>query len=351
MGVFGLGCLLMGGLTAVRLLYEGLFPLALWLGNPVVAVIVAASMTLLAAVVGGRVLRLSATLAFTPLLLNVVYLFEPVVGLMDGRFLFLASIWLTLLFLAHQQGILKRRRWLPLGFVISFLLPVYLLTLGQTVGTADTFEFQVVIPKLGIVHPTGYPLYLLLTKLFTFIRIQTAAWRINFGTGVYGLGAACLLYLFLKSLTKQRLVSILAAVLFGLTPTFWSQSVQAEVYSLQALILAGALWRMGRGGRGSGLEAAFLLGLGLRVSTSSPASSRARLPASSAAASGTSSSRPGAATARMSLGLPGRSTTTLRSPPFLAATRTVEPALPGDSVTATPSSLATASCTRVGSRS
>ncbi len=266
--IIALGCLFVAGLTAVRLLYQGLFPQALWLGNLVSAVILAALLAALTALLIGRFFNLSTSVGLMPLLLNLFYLFDPVVSPVDGRFLFLASIWLTALFLAHQQGMLKRWPWLPFVFIISFLLPIYLLTMGQTVGTADTFEFQVVIPQLGIVHPTGYPLYLLLTKLFTFIPINSAAWRINFGTAVYALGAACLLYIFLKTVTKQRLVPILAAILFGLTPTFWSQAVQAEVYTLHALIVAGVLWGMGIGDQGSGgdrrgLGVAFLLGLGL----------------------------------------------------------------------------------------
>jgi hypothetical protein len=38
--------------------------------------------------------------------------------------------------------------------------------------------------------------------------------------------------------------AVLAAVLFGLTPTFWGSAVEAEVYSLHALIVTGALLLM-----------------------------------------------------------------------------------------------------------
>ncbi|MCZ7666312.1 MAG: DUF2723 domain-containing protein [Chloroflexi bacterium] len=62
-------------------------------------------------------------------------------------------------------------------FVLAALLPIYLLTMPAAVGQADTFEFQVVVPQLGIAHPTGYPLYLLLGKLFTLLPLGTVAWR------------------------------------------------------------------------------------------------------------------------------------------------------------------------------
>lgn len=286
--LFSLASLFAGSITAVRLLYEGLFPAALWLREPPAAVVSAAVVAGVAAPAIFRFLKVRAgtAVALTPLLLNLAYLLHPAVDLLMGRFLFLASLWLTALFLAHLHGLLDRRWLWPLLFILSFLLPVYFLTLGRTVGTADTFEFQVVAPQLGIVHPTGYPLYLLLAKLFTFVPIDSVAWRVNFGTAVFGISAACLLFLFLKSLTGRRLVPVLAAVLLGLSPTFWSQSIQAEVYSLHALVAAAVLvlvqriggWRLEWGaerppvekeshliwGAGrNGLLLAFLLGLGL----------------------------------------------------------------------------------------
>ena len=51
----------------------------------------------------------------------------------------------------------------------AFLL--YLRTLAPSVTGVyeDTLEFQVVCSELSIAHPTGYPLYTLLGKLFTFL--------------------------------------------------------------------------------------------------------------------------------------------------------------------------------------
>ncbi|MBK9054282.1 MAG: DUF2723 domain-containing protein [Chloroflexi bacterium] len=90
---------------------------------------------------------------------------------------------------------------LPLPFLFLIL---YLLTLGRTVGKADTFEFQVVAPQLGIAHPTGYPLYLLLGKLWTLIPIGSVAWRLNLGTALYAAAAAGLLYLLFNQLARGR---------------------------------------------------------------------------------------------------------------------------------------------------
>jgi len=118
--------------------------------------------------------------------------------------------------------------------------------MGRTVGQADSFEFQVVIPQLEIAHPTGYPLYILLTKLFTLIPIGGMAWRVNMITAVYAIAALYLLYEFMRRLTGAPIVAVITAVLFALTPTFWSQAVAAEVYTLNSLIIIAALYLMQR---------------------------------------------------------------------------------------------------------
>lgn len=272
----------LGGLSLSRLLYELFFPRLLWLGRPLpaftLATLTAVLGWLLARWLQRRLERPGDTLLpFLPLLLNLAWLFDPAVNLIQSRFLFCASLWLMLVLVVYVLAKPAAWRWAGPVLLIGFLLPVYLLTLGQTVGRADTFEFQVVVPKLGIVHPTGYPLYLLLTKLFTFIPLHSMAWRVNLASAVYGLAALYLVYWIGQRLTKRPLPALLAAVALGPTPTFWSQAIEAEVYTLHSLVVAGALGLMlvvtsspGTPGQAAGKRGArllvglaFLLGLGL----------------------------------------------------------------------------------------
>ncbi|MBD3170414.1 MAG: DUF2723 domain-containing protein, partial [candidate division Zixibacteria bacterium] len=46
---------------------------------------------------------------------------------------------------------------------------IYFLTAHRGVQFIDSGELAVVAHTLGIAHPTGYPLYTLITRLFTFI--------------------------------------------------------------------------------------------------------------------------------------------------------------------------------------
>ncbi len=255
------------GLALSRIIYEGFFPRALWLGRPLAAL----TFGFIGAILGWWLWRYlcrklgessggpeedeagslsvnhaawTAAAVFLPLALNLLYLFNRSVDLTTSRFIFFSTTWLATLFVARQLVRPKTWRWLSFILLIGYIFPVYLATLGRTVGSADTFEFQVVVPRLGIAHPTGYPLYLLLSKPFTLLPFNSMAWRVNLATAVFGLAAVCLLYLLGRQLTKWSLAALVTAALFGLSPTFWFQAIQAEVYTLHALLVIAALTLM-----------------------------------------------------------------------------------------------------------
>src|SRR5438477_12600101 len=74
---------------------------------------------------------------------------------------------------------MNRRDWLiAMGLALG-AFAVYVLPLAPDLLPGDSGEFQLAIPLLGIVHPTGYPLYLLLGKLFTLLPFATIAARVN----------------------------------------------------------------------------------------------------------------------------------------------------------------------------
>ena len=254
--VIATGLFFVVGLAASRLIYEGLFPRYLALSRPLPAFLLAALIAGLAwsgwyflfrnrsFTPGGLPFPLALSAVLLPLLLNLLYLFDPAVDLAGSRFIFAASLWLTAVFLARLLAPDRYWSWLGIVFLWLALLPIYLLTMPNGVGRADTFEFQVVIPQLGIAHPTGYPLYILLGRLFAALPAGSVAWRINLASTVFALVAAGLIYLSGRRLWGKPVAALLAAVLFGLTPTFWSQAVEAEVYTLHALFVAASLWLM-----------------------------------------------------------------------------------------------------------
>ncbi len=118
----------------------------------------------------------------------------------------------------------------------AIVFALYLRTLGTHVGKADTFEFQVVAPALGIAHPTGYPLYVLVGHLFSRLPIGSMAFRVNLTSAVFATLAVILVYLLLARLGGRRLVALITALAFAVSSVVWSQAVVAEVYALNAMI-------------------------------------------------------------------------------------------------------------------
>lgn len=131
---------------------------------------------------------------------------------------------------------------IPTSILALTTFALYLRTLLPSVGVADTFEFQVVVPLLRVAHPTGYPLYVLLGKLFTLLPLGNVAWRVNLASAVFATAAVLVLYAIILRLTGRWLPALLAALAFAFSFTFWSQAVVAEVYTLHNLLVAIILW-------------------------------------------------------------------------------------------------------------
>jgi len=151
---------------------------------------------------------------------------------------------------------------------LSLLVPlvVYVLTACSTVYNLDSAEFSAAVYVLGIVRATGYPLYLLLGKLFTvLLPVGDVAFRLNIMSAVCAAGTIGVLYSILLHLTRQRATALAASLLFAFSYYFWSQAVVAEVYALHTLLAAGLLWLLLRWEetRADGLLAAFGLLYGL----------------------------------------------------------------------------------------
>jgi hypothetical protein len=277
------GLFLLGGVLG-RLLYETLFP-ALGLGqSQLLSWLTAVFMCLGWLVILKRYksqLSWRHSLPFWPLWLNGWYLWQPAtrVELLAGWFVLLLSLYtaglLTVLLRERPSGWIAQLAWVVLPLAV-----IYWFTLGRTVGAADTFEFQVVVPQLGIVHPTGYPLYLLLGKLWTtLIPVGSVAWRLNLATAVYGLLTAATLYLLTSRLLHRQFsaanslattTALVATFALALSPTFWSQAIEAEVYTLHnflvalvLLITVGTIQNEERVAANHFVLLAFLLGLGL----------------------------------------------------------------------------------------
>lgn len=114
---------------------------------------------------------------------------------------------------------------------------VYLTTLAPTVATNDAGRFQIAAPVLGTGHPTGYPTFILLGKLFTYLPFGDAAYRMNLMAATFGAIATALLFLVAREAGSRQLPATGATLVLAFSSTFWSQATVAEVYTMHAAFL------------------------------------------------------------------------------------------------------------------
>jgi len=168
----------------------------------------------------------------------------------------------------------QRRGSALLGIALAIFVGIlYIGTLAPTVlpyGAPDTLDspmLQAEVTVLGVGHPTGYPTYLMLTHLFTYLPFGDPAYRVNLASAAYGVAAVIVVYLAGLRLGGRAVAAAAGALAFGLSGAFWSQAVIAEVYTFEALLVALVilvlfLWRDRRNDHYL-LLCAFLIGLSL----------------------------------------------------------------------------------------
>src|ERR1051325_5364453 len=143
----------------------------------------------------------------------------------------------------------------PYGFAALLalgVLAVYIATVAPTTAFWDTSEYIAAAKTLGIPHPPGNPLFVLLAHTFGLLPVAASyAKRINLFAAVTSALAAGLWFLvaerWLRNLVSDRglrLGAAAAGVLIGATSwTVWNQStVNEKVYTVSLLSIALGTW-------------------------------------------------------------------------------------------------------------
>jgi hypothetical protein len=135
---------------------------------------------------------------------------------------------------------------------------IYLATLAPTTAFWDTSEYIAAAKVLGIPHPPGNPLFVILAHTFGLLPLAAAyAVRINLFAAVTSAAAAGLWFLvaerWLRTIVTHRWARYGAAfggVLVGATSwTVWNQStVNEKVYTVSLLSIALVMWLVVRWG-------------------------------------------------------------------------------------------------------
>lgn len=122
---------------------------------------------------------------------------------------------------------------------------IYLVNLCPQVSFFDSGELISSSSSLGISHPPGYSLYIILSHPFKYIPISSLPFKISLFSAVFG--SLCCLNLYLIAMKvfdkydNKEFLSLGSSLAFALSFTHWSQSVVAEVYSLSTFIISLAI--------------------------------------------------------------------------------------------------------------
>ncbi len=144
----------------------------------------------------------------------------------------------------------QRKAVLGCACLVAINLGTYLSTLGSAVQFIDSGELAVVCRSLGIAHPTGYPLYTVLGRVFCLLPVGDTIFRLSLMSLVFAcVTNATLFFVILtavQSFSKRKgedsnlriWAALIASLIFSFTPTLWSQATSNEVYSLNVLLYA-----------------------------------------------------------------------------------------------------------------
>ena len=146
------------------------------------------------------------------------------------------------------------KKFLGPAFLFFFFFLVYLVSAAPSVFWWDSGELVANVRTLGVPHRPGFPLYILLAKVFSYLPIGSFTYQQNLFSGFCGALALVFFHLSLVmflgrqpellggSLARRNLVAFFTTLSIGFTFTFWIQAVRAEVYTLGAFLFSFPLY-------------------------------------------------------------------------------------------------------------
>jgi len=139
-----------------------------------------------------------------------------------------------------------RVTWIVATLTFIFALILYSTTMCRTVFWWDSGEFIANASVLGIPHRPGFPLYILIARVFGLPPLGDFFYRVNFLSAFCAAATVgAIAFVFVRHLLRHGRYErpavyggLLAVAAFMLTYSFWIQAVRTEVYTLNALIIA-----------------------------------------------------------------------------------------------------------------
>ncbi len=145
----------------------------------------------------------------------------------------------------RRQGVRQLSRHAPVAAVGAALMAFYWISAATNVGGGNWGEFQTFGYQGGIPHSPGYPLLTgsiyAATRVLRFVEPAHAANLVN---ATFAALAGLLLFVVARKLTRSWPAALLTTVVFTTGFSTWEHAVQAEMMSLQTLLVFGMVAAM-----------------------------------------------------------------------------------------------------------
>lgn len=144
---------------------------------------------------------------------------------------------------------------------VALVALVYALTCARAVLGGDNGEFATLFAEGGVAHPSGYPLYTLWLRAWSWLPASSPAHGAALATSLHGALAAGALVLASRAWGASRWGSLFALASWCFASLPWRLSTHAEVFALNAAVALSVAWIAAPHGPARGARRVALLGL------------------------------------------------------------------------------------------
>lgn len=134
-----------------------------------------------------------------------------------------------------------KKSFFLLLLTLLFIASVYLKTIAPSYTWkhwgSDAGDLLGSIYTLGVPHPPGTPLYILLCQFFRLLPFSDPAFRINLASTFFALLSLSVLFSLITLLTKNPTAASLGLLYLAFSFAFWSQAIITEVYTLNVFLI------------------------------------------------------------------------------------------------------------------
>lgn len=125
------------------------------------------------------------------------------------------------------------------GYILPLcVFVIYLFLQSKSIYGGDAGDLVSASYVWGTPHPSGYPLYTLLSAIFIrLIPYSTIAWRVSLVSSIFASLSVYILYQIILNIFSKRILALIGSLLLAFCYPFFLYSAVPEVFTLSAFFI------------------------------------------------------------------------------------------------------------------